>query len=203
MKKPSTPLMAMKHPRSSLPLPPSPYKIRDSLPIFLAELLSPFSHSRVAPLSHSVTRRRSPSPELVRAAPHHPQQRHVPVVEPLLAVCPARRREARCLTVCIRGASPKFAPHRPNASPELRRSPSTRPRSTPATVPTPFAIVRSHKVEDNTIIYFLNHVLNLAIYRCNIMMMRFGDSCMILEISFYTCSQNRTPRPRFNMRMIL
>jgi hypothetical protein len=29
-------------------------------------------------------------------------------------------------------------------------------------------------------------------YRCNIM--RLGDSCMILEISMYTCNQNRTPR---------
>ena len=26
------------------------------------------------------------------------------------------------------------------------------------------------------------------------MMMRFDDLCMIVEISFYTCSQNRIPR---------
>jgi hypothetical protein len=31
-----------------------------------------------------------------------------------------------------------------------------------------FAIVRSSKVEDNPLIYFLNHVLNLTIYCCNI-----------------------------------
>jgi hypothetical protein len=59
------------------------------------------------------------------------------------------------------------------------------------------------KVEDNPLTYFLNLILNLAIYRCNITMMQFGDSCMIVEISFYTCSQNRTPRQRFNMCMIL
>jgi hypothetical protein len=137
-------------------------------------------------LSHFVTRYRSPSPELVRAAPRHPQQRHVPVVEPLLALCPARHRKARCLTVHIRGASPKFAPHRPNVSPKLRRSPSTRPRSTPATVPTSFVdrppSVEPHRNPRPTLslvrtvteslhstqgrrqprnIYFLNHVLNL------------------------------------------
>jgi hypothetical protein len=90
-----------------------------------------------APLSHSVARCRSPSPELVRVAPRHPQQRHVPVVEPLLTLCPARRCEARRRTVrihtpfAIRGASLEFTPRRPNALPELRRPPSTRPRSTP------------------------------------------------------------------------
>jgi hypothetical protein len=77
------------------------------------------------------------SPELVHTAPRHPQQRHVPAVEPLLALFPARRREAHRRTVrsrtsfVIRGASPEFAPHRLNASPELRRPPSTRPRSAP------------------------------------------------------------------------
>jgi hypothetical protein len=52
------------------------------------------------------------------------------------------------------------------------------------------------KVEDNPLIYFLNHVLNLAIYRCNInAIWRF--TCMILEIPMYTCNQNRTPRQYF------
>jgi hypothetical protein len=34
------------------------------------------------------------------------------------------------------------------------------------------------KVEDNPLIYFLNLILNLAIYRCYITMMQFGDSCV-------------------------
>jgi hypothetical protein len=40
-------------------------------------------------------------------------------------------------------------------------------------------------------------------YCCNIMMMRFGDSYMIVEILFYTCSQNRTRDNTLKMRMIL
>jgi hypothetical protein len=38
-------------------------------------------------------------------------------------------------------------------------------------------------------------------YRCNIM--RLGDLCMILEISMYTCNQNRIPWQYFKIRMIL
>jgi hypothetical protein len=34
-------------------------------------------------------------------------------------------------------------------------------------------------------------------YCFNIEMMRLGDSCMILDISIYTCNQNRTPRHYF------
>jgi hypothetical protein len=38
--------------------------------------------------------------------------------------------------------------------------------------------------------------MDLVNYRCNIeMIWRF--TCMILEISMYTCSQNRTPRQCF------
>jgi hypothetical protein len=57
----------------------------------------------------------------------------------------------------------------------------------------PFAVVRSPKVEDNPLIYFLKHVLNFVNYCCNIETMLF--TCTILEISMY--SQNRTPRQRF------
>jgi hypothetical protein len=62
----------------------------------------------------------------------------------------------------------------------------------------PFAVVRSPKVEDKpkTLIYFLKHVLDLVNYCCNIdAIWRF--MCMISEISMYTCNQNRTPRQYF------
>jgi hypothetical protein len=55
----------------------------------------------------------------------------------------------------------------------------------------PFAVIRSPKVEDNPLIYFLKHVFNFINYCCNIETMRF--TCMILDISKYTGSQNRTP----------
>jgi hypothetical protein len=61
----------------------------------------------------------------------------------------------------------------------------------------PFAVVRSLKVEDNPnqLIYFLNHVLNLAIYRCNIdAIWRFVYD---FRDSIYTCNQNQTPRQYF------
>jgi hypothetical protein len=125
-------------------------------------------------LSHFVTRYRSPSPELVRAAPRHPQQRHVPVVEPLLALCPARHREARCLTVRIRTSSPESVePRRSSCSPSAFPAGASSPTQHPVTVPTLFAVVRSPKVEDNPnpLMYFLNHVLNyfmdLVYYCCN------------------------------------
>jgi hypothetical protein len=57
------------------------------------------------------------------------------------------------------------------------------------------------KVEDNPLIYFLNHILNLAIYRCNIdAIWRF--KCMILEIR-YICVTKIEPRDNtLKMRMI-
>jgi hypothetical protein len=67
---------------------------------------------------------------------------HVTAVEPLLAPSRARRREARRRTVRIRtpfvicGASPEFAPRRPNALLELRCPSSTRSCST-STGPSP------------------------------------------------------------------
>jgi hypothetical protein len=66
-----------------------------------------------------------------------------------------------------------------------------RPRSTPAGPRARSLDRRSSmrmnenptKVEDNPLIYFLNHVLNLAIYHCNIdAIWRF--TCMILEIRY-------------------
>jgi hypothetical protein len=90
-----------------------------------------------------------------------------------------------------RRVSPETSPNPVQTSslPARRINPSRRRSSLPAQE-------RELKVEDNPnpLIYFLNHILNLAIYRCNIMMMRFDDLCMIVEISFYTCSQNRIPR---------
>jgi hypothetical protein len=89
---------------------------------------------------------------------------------------------------------------RPNASPELRRSLSTRSRNTPTGPSVPNIVprltttksLRSLKVEDNPLIYFLNHILNLTIYRCNIdAIWRFA--CMILEI-LYICVTKIEPR---------
>jgi hypothetical protein len=93
-----------------------------------------------------------------------------------------------------------FAPRRPNASPELRRPSSTRSRNTPTGPSAPNIVpcltttksLRSLKVEDNPLIYFLNHILNLTIYRCNIdAIWRF--TCMILEIR-YICVTKIEPR---------
>jgi hypothetical protein len=93
-----------------------------------------------------------------------------------------------------------FAPRRPNASPELRRPSSTRSRNTPTGPSAPNIVprltttksLRSLKVEDNPLIYFLNHILNLTIYRCNIdAIWRFA--CMILEIR-YICVTKIEPR---------
>jgi hypothetical protein len=58
------------------------------------------------------------------------------------------------------------------------------------------------KVEDNPLIYFLNHVLNLAIYRCNIdAIWRF--TCMILEIRCIRVAKIEPHDNILNMRMIL
>jgi hypothetical protein len=150
---------------------------------------------------HSLLRSRSPEP---RWSPWNP------------AGTPAR---AHSSTTARRRASPEFV-HAVRRSPSVRaplssRSTGVTPSVVDATVqhddharsPDRRSSMRMNenptKVEDNPLIYFLNLILNLAIYRCNITMMQFGDSCMIVEISFYTCSQNRTPRQYFNTRMIL
>jgi hypothetical protein len=109
-------------------------------------------------------------------------------------------------------SSPSTEPSTP-PSVETRRSscsPSASPDQTPCPAPystdhSPLstsipAHEREHKVEGNPLIYFLKHVLNFFYefvnYCCNIeMIWRF--TCMILEISMYTCSQNRTPRQCF------
>jgi hypothetical protein len=80
-------------------------------------------------------------------------------------------------TPCSSTPSPSVETHRNSCSP------STEPlyRSLPAkTVEPPRRAPPAHehepKVEDNPLIYFLKHVLNFVNYRCNIVMMRFGDS---------------------------
>jgi hypothetical protein len=69
------------------------------------------------------------------------------------------------------------------------------PLPTRLTTPYSSTFIPAHeqepKVEDKpkTLIYFLKHVLNFVNYCCNIdAIWRF--TCMILEISMYTCSQN-------------
>ena len=58
------------------------------------------------------------------------------------------------------------------------------------------------KVEDNPLIYFLNHVLNLAIYRCNIdAIWRF--TCMILEIRYIRVIKIEPRDNILNIDMIL
>jgi hypothetical protein len=134
------------------PCPPPRCTIEFSLPYrapFLPKL--PLS----LPLAHTIV-----------GALRHPQQRHVPVVEPLLALCPARRR-----------ASPETWPN------PIQASPIPPCQAFAIACSSPFTVVRSPKVEDNTLIYFLNHILNLVIYRCNIdAIWRF--TCMILEIRY-------------------
>jgi hypothetical protein len=61
---------------------------------------------------------------------------------------------------------------------------------------------REHKVEDNPLIYFLNHVLNLTIYRCNIdAIWRF--TCMILEIRYIRVTKIEPRDNILNIHMIL
>jgi hypothetical protein len=66
------------------------------------------------------------TPELARAAPRHPQPRHAHAVEPLLAPCPARHREARprsrppCLSPSL--PAPKLARAAPRRSCPRRSS---------------------------------------------------------------------------------
>jgi hypothetical protein len=85
----------------------------------------------------------------------------LPLSHPLLAHAVAVRPAVRgaslefMLTVCVPRSNP------------LSRSPS------PTSIPTH---EQEPKVEDKPLIYFLKHVLNLVNYRCNIEMMRFGDS---------------------------
>jgi hypothetical protein len=103
-------------------------------------------------LSHSLSF--SPSPELVLTVrvPHQSSVRTAPRRSPV------RRQEP----LPARAAAPPLAvvltEDVPEPCPTLRLD--TRSSS--------FAVVRSPKVEDNPLIYFLNHVLNLAIYCCNI-----------------------------------
>jgi hypothetical protein len=120
---------------------------------------SPCSRHRPLP------RHRTPSPELVptaleliHAAPQHPQHPHAPVVEPLLAPCPTRHREARP------HSTPATVP-----TPFVDRPPSVEPhwnlRPTPNLIHTVFArpwpCLASprpnpsihHKVEDNPNIF--------------------------------------------------
>jgi hypothetical protein len=141
-------------------------------------------------LSHALLslRARSPSPELVpiapelaRAAPRHPQPRHAPAIEPLLAPCPARHRELALAAVrracrrrcprwsmpaqhhgdrahavrqlsAIRGASLEYAPRRPNELPELHRPPSTRSRSTPTGPSAPNAEPRPRRLPSSLVV---------------------------------------------------
>jgi hypothetical protein len=93
---------------TSLSSAPSPYKIQDSLPLFLPELLSPFSLPELAPLSHTPCSP-TPSPEFVHA----------------VAVLPAVRgaRRSSCSPSTSPGRTPYPAPYSTNHSP----SPSSFP----------------------------------------------------------------------------
>jgi hypothetical protein len=87
-----------------------------------------------------------------------------PIVEtlPARSSTTARHREVRRRTVGARlsfnGAPP--VPTRGSSFAVRPRVREAHPRSTPATVPMPFAVICSPKVEDNPLIYFLSHVLN-------------------------------------------
>jgi hypothetical protein len=76
-------------------------------------------------------------------------------------------------TVCRRRPQPETCPNPVQASPILPGQAFAIARSSPSTV------VRSHKFKDKpkTLIYVLNHVLNL-VNCCNMEIMRFGDSCV-------------------------
>jgi hypothetical protein len=126
--------------RRSLPIKSGRARTSLSLPKLALSLpRSPRVHAAPAAASHA--RRRTPA----RAVPN----------SPLRSSSMQHPRDH-----AIRGASPEFAPRRP---------PSTRPRSTPTGSSvhrlTATKSLRSIKVEDNPLIYFLNYVLNLAIYR--------------------------------------
>jgi hypothetical protein len=92
--------------------------------------------------------------------------RHTPAVEPLLALCPARCREAHRRTVrsrtsfVIRGASPELRTHRAKPSPWRTPKPIRRP------------FTQGWWQPRN--IYFPYHVLNLL--WIIVVMMRFSDS---------------------------
>jgi hypothetical protein len=149
----ASPLHAAHCPRSPTPHP-------SSFPAHHFSFLLLLS-SRATPLINSRQRIVVPLPLVA----------HVTAVEPLLAPSRARRREARRRTSARRSppmeldgvhTRPRNNPAGPRAHPLDRRS--SMPMNENPT-----------KVEDNPLIYFLNYILKLAIYRCNIMM-RFGDS---------------------------
>ena len=111
------------------------------LPAQARSLLAPSFLAETSPpeLAHSASPELVPTvPELVRAAPRHPQQRHVLASCPARAV-PPRRREARrrtvriCTPFAIRGASPKLR------HPSLTRPCSTTTMLVPPTVAHPCA----------------------------------------------------------------
>jgi hypothetical protein len=88
-----------------------------------------------------------------------------------------RPREVRRRTVRAR-LSFNGAPPVPTRCPSFAVRPGVReahPRSTPATVPTPFAVIRSPKVEDNPkqfeFIFIMIEFMNFVNYCCNFEMM--------------------------------
>jgi hypothetical protein len=101
-------------------------------------------------------------------------------------------------------------PRRARTAHGTRRSSYTPPTQHPGWTSRSFPDRRSSlhmselKVEDNPnpLMYFLNHVwITLLILWIIVVIWRFTR--MIFRDAMYTCSQNRTPRQNFKMRVIL
>ena len=139
-------------PSASLSLPVR--SIRPPDPSSLLTQKPSLSHAFSLSLARRSPSRRSPSvqrPGTRSSATHPPHE----------ALLCSRRAHSVRRSSAIRGASPELTPHRPNASPVLRRPSSTRSRSTPTgpsapnVVPRPTTTksLRSPKVEDNPEIF--------------------------------------------------